>query len=146
MDFAAAGNCRREAAWYIVCGVLCAYTHYFGLLLVLLQGVALAALAFDRLRQAAILYVPVVLAYLPWLPGMLNRFGDGDPGLVHPVPEAVVVRPEPDQQMISMLQRNFQPVHYECFDGAAVVTYKVGRHPSAGPPQPEPPSSLPNQE
>jgi uncharacterized membrane protein len=81
---------KREAAWYIVCGVLCAYTHYFGLLLVLLQGVALAALAFDRLRQTAILYVPVVLAYL--------------------------------------------------------VTYKVGRHPSAGPPQPEPPSSLPKQE
>ena len=47
--------------------------------------------------------------------------------------------------MISMLQRNFQPVHYERFDGAAVVTYKVGQHPSAGPPQPKPPSSLPKQ-
>jgi hypothetical protein len=56
----------------------------------------------------------------------------------------LISRPEPDQQMISMLQRNFQPVHYERFDGAAVVTYKVGKHP-AGPPQPKPPSSLPKQ-
>jgi hypothetical protein len=53
--------------------------------------------------------------------------------------------PEPDQQMVSMLQRSFQPVHYERFDGAAVVTYKVGQRPSAGPPHPEPPSGLPGQ-
>jgi hypothetical protein len=58
----------------------------------------------------------------------------------------LISRPEPDQGMISILQRNFQPVHYERFDGAAVVTYKVGQHPSAGPPQPDPPSSLPKQE
>ena len=45
-----------------------------------------------------------------------------------------------------MLQRDFQPIHCERFDGAAVVTYKVGQHPSAGPPRPEPPSSLPTQE
>jgi hypothetical protein len=57
----------------------------------------------------------------------------------------LISRPEPDQQMISMLQRSFQPVHYERFDGAAVVTYKVGQHPSAGPTQPKPPSSLPAQ-
>jgi hypothetical protein len=58
----------------------------------------------------------------------------------------LIYRPEPDQEMVSMLQRNFQPVHYERFDGAAVVTYKVGKHPSsAGPPQPEPPSGLPKQ-
>ena len=58
----------------------------------------------------------------------------------------LISRPEPDQQMISMLQRSFQPVHYERFDGAAVVTYKVGQHPSSGPPQPKPPSGLPRQE
>ena len=55
----------------------------------------------------------------------------------------LISRPEPDQEMVSMLQRNFQPVHYERFDGAAVVTYKVGKHhSSAGPPQPKPPSGL----
>jgi hypothetical protein len=58
----------------------------------------------------------------------------------------LVSRPEPDQQMISLLQRNFQPVHYERFDGAAVVTYKVGQHFSAGPTQPEPPSALPTEQ
>jgi mannosyltransferase len=331
----------REAACYIVCAVLCAYTHYFGLLLVMLQAAALAALALDNLRKVALLYVPVALAYLPWLPGMVNQFRDGElaghgqptlqavpdyfqflfgrsdilalgawtllcflllrgwddlrprrkgtgvpPGVLlaawaavpfvvsyavsqssawmftnenllvslpavfllvaravtrafsgragwvfqgtaavglgaaslayllfsmdyyttptkEQVREAVayvaahkdsgtlvvrcdadyrldyylsagdrvqacaardiqrverkvkqddynevfhlISRPEPDQQMISMLQRSFQPVHYERFDGAAVVTYKVGQHPSAGPPQPKPPSSLPAQ-
>ena len=332
---------RREAACYIVCAVLCTYTHYFGLLLVMLQGATLAALAWDSLRKVALLYVPMALAYLPWLPGMVNQFRDGEPsghgqptlqavpdffqflfgrsdilalgawtllcflllrgwddlrprrkgtgvppGLLlaawaagpfvvsyavsqssawiftnenllvslpavyllvaravtrafsgraagvfqgtvavglgaaslayllfsmdyyttptkEQVREAVayvashkdrgtlvvrcdahdrldyylkagdrvracaardikrverkvkeddysevfhlISRPEPDQQMISMLQRNFQPVHYERLDGAAVVTYKVGQHPSAGPPQPKPPSSLPKQ-
>jgi hypothetical protein len=58
----------------------------------------------------------------------------------------LISRSAPDQQMVSMLQRNFQPVNYERFDGAAVVTYKVGWHPSAGPPQPKPPSGLPRQE
>src|SRR5215208_3301756 len=69
---------RREAACYIVCAVLCAYTHYFGLLLVMLQGVTLAALALDNLRKVALLYVPVALAYLPWLLGMVNQFRDGE--------------------------------------------------------------------
>ena len=332
---------KREAACYIVCAVLCAYTHYFGLLLVLLQAAALAALALDSLRKVALLYVPVALAYLPWLAGAVNQFRGGGlsghgqttlqalpdyfqflfgrsallalgawtllcflllrgwddfrprrkntgvpPGLLlaawavgppifayvysqtstgiltnenllislpafyllvaravtrafsgraagvfqgtvavglgaaslayllfsmdyyttptkEQVREAVayvashkdrgtlvvrcdadhrldyylsaedrvqacaardiqrverkvkednysevfhlISRPEPDQKMISMLQRNFRPVHYERFDGAAVVTYKVGQHPSAGPPQPKPPSGLPRQ-
>ena len=57
----------------------------------------------------------------------------------------LISRPEPEQEMVSMLQRSFRPVHYERFDGAAVVTYKVGPHQSAGPPQPKPPSSLPEQ-
>jgi hypothetical protein len=55
---------KREAIWYVACAVLCAYTHYFGLLLVLLQT-ALTALAFDSLRGVALVYAPVVLAYLP---------------------------------------------------------------------------------
>jgi mannosyltransferase len=337
---------KREAAWYIVCAVLCAYTHYFGLLLVLLQSAALAALALDRLRKVALLYFPVVLAYLPWLPGMVNQFRNGEqagygqpalqalpdsfeflfgrsillalaawtllcflllrgwddvrprrkgagvqPGLLltawavgpfafayvvsqtsaailtdetflvslpavyllmaravtrafsgraakvfqgtvaaglaaaslayllfsmdyyttqtkeqvreaagyvvaHEDKGTLVVRcdagkrldyylnaeksggrnsmqaceakdvqkveskvkqegytevfhlishPWPDQEMISLLQRNFQPVDYERFDGAAVVTYKVGQRPSSGPPQPKPASSSPNK-
>jgi mannosyltransferase len=334
---------KREAIWYVACAVLCAYTHYFGLLLVLLQAAALTALAFDGPRKIALLYAPVVLAYLPWLPGMVNQFrngeaaGHGRPTLLQALPDyfqflfgrsdilalaawtllcflllrgwddvrprrkgagvppgpllaawavgpfafaylasqtsarmltnenllvslpavyllvargvtrafsgraagvfqgavaaglaaaalaylllsmdyyitptkeqvreaaayvaaqedgdTLVVRcddearldyyleardsvqacaakdvskvesmvkeegytrvmhltshPEPDQQTISMLQSSFQPVDYERFDGAAVVTYKVGQHPSSGPPQPKPPSGLPRQE
>lgn len=64
----------REAALYVVCAVLCAYLHYFGLLLVALQAAALAALASGTLRKVALLYVPVVLAYLLWLPGMVYQF------------------------------------------------------------------------
>ena len=57
----------------------------------------------------------------------------------------LISHPEPDQRMISTLQRNLQPVDYERFDGAAVVTYKVGQRRPAGPTQPEAPSSLPGQ-
>jgi mannosyltransferase len=77
---------RREAALYVVCAVLCTYLHYFGLLLVVLQGAALAALARGTLRKDLLLYVPVVLAYSPWLPGMISQFqragaGTGEPSL-----------------------------------------------------------------
>jgi mannosyltransferase len=64
----------REALWYVVCAVLCAYVHYSGLLLVALQGVALTALAYRTLRKAMLLYVPVALAYVPWLPGVIYQF------------------------------------------------------------------------
>jgi hypothetical protein len=53
---------------------------------------------------------------------------------------------DPDQQMVSKFQRRFQPVHYERFDGAAVVVYKVRQSVPEGLPQPEPPSNLPRQE
>jgi hypothetical protein len=64
-----------ESALYVVCAVLCAYVHYFGLILVVLQGAALAALAYGTLRKAMLLYVPVAVAYLPWLPSMVHQFG-----------------------------------------------------------------------
>jgi len=80
---------RREAAWYIVCAVLCAYTHYFGLFLVLLQAAALTAIALDSLRKVALLYVPVALAYLPWLSGMVNLFRDGEPEHGEPTLQAL---------------------------------------------------------
>ncbi|HEX6711683.1 MAG TPA: glycosyltransferase family 39 protein, partial [Rubrobacter sp.] len=64
----------REAVWYVVCAVLCAYLHYFGLILVAFQGIALAALSYGTLRKAMLVYVPVALAYLPWLPSMIHQF------------------------------------------------------------------------
>ena len=65
----------REAALYVVCAVLCAYVHYFGLILVVLQGAALAVLAYGTPWKAMLLYVPVAVAYLPWLPSMVHQFG-----------------------------------------------------------------------
>ena len=70
----------REAALYVICAVLCAYLHYFGLLLVVLQGAALAALAYGTLRNVMLLYVPVILAYLPWLPSMVHQSRSGTQG------------------------------------------------------------------
>ena len=70
----------REAALYVICAVLCAYLHYFGLLLVVLQGAALAALAYGTLRNAMFLYVPVTLAYLPWLPSIVHQSRSGAQG------------------------------------------------------------------
>ena len=66
-----------DAALYAVCAVFCAYLHYFGLLLVMLQGAALAALAYGMARDVMLLYVPAVIAYLPWLPGMVHQFRYG---------------------------------------------------------------------
>src|ERR671911_3171567 len=40
----------RDAALYVICAILCAYVHYFGLILVVLQGAAVAALAYGTLR------------------------------------------------------------------------------------------------
>jgi mannosyltransferase len=70
----------REAALYVICATLCAYVHYFGLILVVLQGAALAALASGTLRKAMLLYIPVALTYLPWLPHMVHQFGYGTQG------------------------------------------------------------------
>ena len=67
----------RGAALYVICAVLCAYLHYSGLLLVMLQGAALAALAYGALRKAMLLYLPVVIAYLPWLPTMVHQARSG---------------------------------------------------------------------
>ena len=67
----------REAALYVICAVLCAYLHYFGLLLVVLQGAALAALAYGTLRNVMLLYIPVAVAYLPWLPSMVHQSRSG---------------------------------------------------------------------
>jgi len=51
---------------------------------------------------------------------------------------------DPDPQMVSLLQRYFQPVHYERFSGAAVVVYEVRKHAPAGlPDSRQTPANLP---
>ncbi len=63
-----------EAILYVVCAIVCSYLHYFGLLLVALQGAALAGLAYRSFGKIVLLYLPVGLAYVPWLPGMFYQF------------------------------------------------------------------------
>ncbi len=67
-----------EAAGYIAAAVVCCYLHYFGLFLVALQGTALLLLA-PRAPVIAALYLPVGVAYLPWVPAMLGQFRDKPP-------------------------------------------------------------------
>ena len=59
-----------ETLAYIMVAVLCAYAHYFGALLISLQGVALAVLAYRSFFRVVLIYAPVSLAYALWLPGM----------------------------------------------------------------------------
>lgn len=59
-----------ETIAYIVVAILCAYVHYFGALLIALQGVALVVLAYRAFPKIILIYVPISLAYAAWLPGM----------------------------------------------------------------------------
>ncbi|MBA3950445.1 MAG: glycosyltransferase family 39 protein [Rubrobacter sp.] len=61
---------KAETVAYVLAAILCAYAHYFGALLVALQGVALMLLAYRAFPKIALVYVPVSLAYALWLPGM----------------------------------------------------------------------------
>lgn len=61
---------------YIITAIISSYLHYFGLYLIMLQG--LGALLFFIRRKLALLYVLLIyfvisLAYLPWLPAMLDQ-------------------------------------------------------------------------
>ena len=59
-----------EALLYVASAMVCAYLHYFGAFLVALQGVALLGLAYRSFGKVTLLYLPVALAYVPWLPRM----------------------------------------------------------------------------
>ncbi len=65
-----AGLPGAEIVLYVLAAIICAYTHYFGALLVALQGAALLALAHRSLAKIVLLYAPVSAAYALWLPGM----------------------------------------------------------------------------
>lgn len=58
---------------YIPAAIVLAYLHYFGLFFVLLQGAAISAAAIRSPRNfnhILMMYVPVLVAYLPWIPTM----------------------------------------------------------------------------
>src|SRR5690606_35232512 len=70
-----------EALAYVVTAIAACYLHYFGLLLVGLQGVAFLLLlpTLSKKGTALAVFVPVyalvLLAYVPWLPFMAYQLG-----------------------------------------------------------------------
>ncbi len=62
---------------YDVCGLFLSYLHYFGLYLVLLQLAYFVILFFNdrkKILYTALIYMPIVVLYLPWLPKMGMHF------------------------------------------------------------------------
>lgn len=62
---------------YIFTGIVASYLHYYGLFLIALQGVAI--IFFIPRKKQTFLYVfvvysPILLAYLPWVPTMISQF------------------------------------------------------------------------
>ncbi len=61
---------KAETVAYVIAAIICAYTHYFGALFIALQGAALAGLAYRSFPKVVLIYVPIALSYVLWLPGM----------------------------------------------------------------------------
>ncbi len=64
------------ALGYIFTALLTCYSHYYGLLLVALQGIGLLTLAAGTaryLRTAALLYLAILVGYSPWVPSMVEQ-------------------------------------------------------------------------
>ncbi len=60
---------------YIISSVICCYLHYFGLYLIALQGLAAFLYFLRRPRKwlyIFLVYIPVLLSYVPWLPKMFK--------------------------------------------------------------------------
>lgn len=66
-----------EAIGYVASAVVLCYLHYFGVLLVTFQAVALLLLAPRTVLRILLLYAPVALAYLPWVPAALWHASGG---------------------------------------------------------------------
>lgn len=64
-----------EAVGYVASAAALCYTHYFGVLLVALQGATLLALAPRSALRIALLYGAVGLLYLPWIPNFFYDSG-----------------------------------------------------------------------
>ncbi len=81
------------AAGYAAAALACAYTHYFGVLLVAFQGVAagvwLAARRPRSLGRLALIYAAVALGYAPWFAQAL-RTARSDAGWI-PKPSAYIL-------------------------------------------------------
>ena len=71
---------RAASIGYVASAAVCAYTHYFGLFLVALQGLlCLVLLARSRraLARAGLLYLALAVIFAPWIPVTLEHLGRG---------------------------------------------------------------------
>jgi mannosyltransferase len=76
------GGRAKVSAWqtvaYILAALAAAYCHYFGLLLVMLQGGAALVFALHRRRRIArvlVAYALILIGYLPWLAFVRTQIG-----------------------------------------------------------------------
>lgn len=65
---------------YVVSGIILCYLHYFGLYLVALQALGAFLMLIRHPKQAAyafFIWFLILIAYLPWLPGMWQHLNSG---------------------------------------------------------------------
>jgi mannosyltransferase len=76
---------------YIVVGVIACWLHYFGLLLIGLQGLAalwIVRSKRQRLKPIGSIYLPIFVTFVPWVPRALRLWGQGPIWI--PYPENIV--------------------------------------------------------
>lgn len=81
----------RAAAAYVGTAVVAAYLHYYGLLLVVCQALAITAVLVGRRRMPWRfwgLYAVAGAAYVPWLPRMWRALGGAETWMTPPGPDA----------------------------------------------------------
>ena len=74
-------------AGYIVSAIIICYLHYFGLFVIALHGLGLFVVCLKQkknLLPVVLLYVPIFLAYIPWLPTMFEHLSKGPIWIVPP--------------------------------------------------------------
>jgi mannosyltransferase len=82
-----------EALWYVVASIISSYLHYFGLYLVILQGMGALLLCLRRTRgilYLGVVYLVIGLAYVPWVPPLLEDLRRGPIWIQAPTPGAAL--------------------------------------------------------
>jgi len=74
-------------AGYIISAIIICYLHYFGLFVIALHGLGLFVVCLKQKKNLfpiGLLYLPVFLAYIPWLPTMFEHLSKGPIWIVRP--------------------------------------------------------------
>ena len=111
----------RQVVWYALAALAAAYCHYFGLLLVAVQGVAALMLALARregLGRAVAAYAVVFAGYLPWLAFLRTQVG---------IQFAAPLPPPPLSTLVEFVQHVFFGPTYYLAAVLAVFVLALGR-------------------